>query len=205
MSRRPPTIGLTGGIGSGKSTVASMFQQLGCIVANADENAKKGLQEQDIIEQLVAWWGDEILNENENVDPAALAAIVFEDETQRLRLESLLHPHARKLQEEQFSTLDETTKALVIDAPLLIEVGLDEQCDAIVFVDASEKTRQNRVKMSRGWSNEEIIRREVAQLPLDKKREKADYVVTNEGDLDEVQHQVEQVLENIRSGQLNES
>ena len=186
MSLRPPTIGMTGGIGSGKSTIASMFHALGCIVANADENAKQSLQDQDIKEQLIAWWGENIVTKDGDVDCAAIAAIVFDDESQRLRLESLVHPRVRKLQEEQFQTATETTKALIIDAPLLIEAGLDEQCDAIVFVDVSLETRIKRVKSSRGWTEQEFNRREAAQLPLDKKREKADYVVTNEGNLDEV-------------------
>jgi dephospho-CoA kinase len=201
----PPTIGMTGGIGSGKSTVASMFQSLDCIVANADENAKQALHDPEIKEQLVDWWGEAILNEDGNIDNAAIAAIIFEDESQRVQLESVLHPRARLLQEEQFQTATKTTKALIIDAPLLIEAGLDEQCDAIVFVDASIETRLNRIKTSRGWSEEEFNRREAAQLPLDKKREKADYVVTNEGNLGEVLHTVGQILEDIRMRQLKKS
>ena len=200
-----PTIGMTGGIGSGKSTVATMFESLDCIVANADENAKQALHDPEIKEQLIDWWGEAILNEDGNIDNAAIAAIIFKDKSQRVQLESVLHPRARLLQEEQFQTATKTTKALIIDAPLLIEAGLDEQCDAIVFVDASIETRLSRIKTSRGWSEEEFNRREAAQLPLDKKREKADYVVTNEGNLGEVLHTVGQILEDIRMRQLKKS
>ena len=197
MSRYVPTIGLVGGIGSGKSTVAKAFRSLGCIVANADENAKKALLDEDIKNQLVAWWGKDILNEGGSVSHEALSEIVFQDKTQRLRLESILHPRAKQLQDEQFGLASENTKALIIDAPLLLEAGLEEQCDVIVFVEASLEIRQNRVKKNREWSIEEINRREAVQLPLDMKRNKADYVVINETVLDEVHNQVEQILEDI--------
>lgn len=205
MSVCPPTIGLAGGIGSGKSAIASCFEQLGCIVANADENAKKALQTDAVRCKLVDWWGSDILNHHGSVNTSAVAEIIFEDETERLRLESLLHPFAREMQQVQFSEATQETKALIIDAPLLFEAGLDAFCDAIVFVDVSAEIRQKRVKESRGWSNEELKRRETTQLPLDMKRKKADYIVVNEGNLDSVKHQVEQILDDIRTGQLEKS
>ena len=205
MNKRPPTIGLTGGIGSGKSTIASCFEQLGCIVANADENAKIALQTGEVRRQLVDWWGSDILNHDGRVNTSAVAAIIFKDETERLRLESLLHPRAREMQQEQFSEAPKETKAFIIDAPLLIEAGIDAMCDAVVFVEVSAEIRQKRIKEGRGWSNEELKRRETAQLPLDTKRKKADYIVVNEGNLDSVKQQVEQILEDIRTRQLEKS
>lgn len=205
MRNKIPTIGLCGGIGSGKSTIASCFEQLGCIVANADENAKIAIQTQDIRNKLIDWWGSEILSPDGRVNTSAVASIVFEDEIERRRLESILHPLARKLQEEQFSAADDSTQALVIDAPLLIEAGLDQVCDAIIFIDASTQIRQNRIKESRGWSIEELKQRETAQLPLDMKRKKADYIVVNESDLDSIKREVEQILEDIQTRQLKKS
>ena len=109
------------------------------------------------------------------------------------------------MQQEQFSEAPKETKAFIIDAPLLIEAGIDAMCDAVVFVDVSAEIRQKRIKEGRGWSNEELKRRETAQLPLDTKRKKADYIVVNEGNLDSVKQQVEQILEDIRTGQLEKS
>ena len=205
MTLSPPIIGLTGGIGSGKSVVASIFQDLGCIVANADENVKRALKTENVRNKLAEWWGVEILNPDGSVNTSRVAAIVFKDDAERKRLESLLHPLAREMQEEQFSAAIAETKALIIDAPLLIEAGLDKVCDAIVFVDSSPEIRQNRVIESRRWSIEELKQRELAQLPLDTKRKKADYIVINEGNLDNAQRQVEQILEDIRTGQLEKS
>jgi dephospho-CoA kinase len=205
MNESPPTIGLTGGIGSGKSTIANCFKQLGCIVANADENAKKALQTQEVRAQLIEWWGNDILNQDGTVNTSAIASIVFEDKTERIRLESLLHPLARELQQKQFSIATLETNALIIDAPLLIEAGLDEICEAVVFVDVPAEIRQKRIKESRGWSNEEIMRRELAQLPLDMKRKRADYIVVNESDLESAKRQVEQILKDIQTRRLNKS
>ncbi len=193
----PPIIGLIGGIGSGKSTVAQIFEQLGCIVANADLNSKQALQSETVKQQLVTWWGDSILNPDGSVSTSKVAAIVFGNEEERKRLEALLHPLARKIQEEQFAQATSLTKALIIDAPLLLEAGLDSRCDAIVFVDCSPEIRLNRVKESRGWTTEDFKQRESTQLPLDTKRKKADYIVVNEGDLDGLQPQVEQILEDF--------
>ena len=192
-----PTIGIIGGIGSGKSTIASMFHELGCIVADADENIATILRAKEVQEQLAAWWGNEILVGG-NLNRAAISRIVFGSDQERKRLESYLHPRARTLQEEQFSRADSSTKALVIDAPLLLESGLDALCNCIIYVDVELKTRLARVKKSRNWDEQELLDREATQIPLDKKREKADYVVTNEGDLDAVLAQVKQILEDIR-------
>ena len=193
-----PIIGLTGGIGSGKSTVATILGRLGCVVADADVNAKTALQEEDVREQLVQWWGEQVIDDAGNVDRSAVASIVFRDQAERERLESLLHPKARAMQNEQFDRAPIDTIALVIDAPLLLEAGLDALCDAIIFVDAPKDACLQRVQKNRGWDAKEMELREVAQLPLDTKRHSADYVVINEGDLHEVKRQVEQVLTDIQ-------
>ena len=102
------------------------------------------------------------------------------------------------MQEKQFSVADSSTKALIIDAPLLIESGLDVLCDAIIFVDVPFETRKTRVLQSRNWTEQELQSREATQYPLDKKRKRADYVVINEGDLGAVTLQVKKILDEIR-------
>ncbi len=201
MTMLPSTIGLTGGIGSGKSAVASVFQEHGCVVANADENAKAVLQDSEVRDQLVEWWGSKILDIDGHVDRKVLAEIVFNDASARKQLEALVHPRVRQIQEAQFKNAPQGTQALIIDAPLLIEAGLDTLCDAVVYVEASREIRIERVQKTRGWTEEELTRRELAQLPLDTKRNKADYVLINEGTLDEVHNQVKQILEDMNNGQ----
>ena len=143
MKRKPPIIGLTGGIGSGKSAVASVFLEHGCIVANADENAKAVLLDSEVRDTLVGWWGEKILNIDGHIDRTIIADIVFEDDEALQKLENLIHPRARQMQEAQFAAAPEGTRGLVIDAPLLIEAGLDSLCEIIVYVEAS---RENTIK-----------------------------------------------------------
>ncbi len=201
MTCRPPTIGIVGGIGSGKSTVATALDELGCVIACADANVKKILATKEIQEELVAWWGNAVLDADGELNTKAIADLVFNNEKERGRLEQLLHPLARNMQEAAFEKADQHTKACVIDAPLLLETSLAELCDFIIFVEVSTEIRQNRVIASRGWTAEELERRESTQLPLDIKRKRADYIVMNEGDLDNVKHQVEQILEDIKTRQ----
>ena len=202
MNTMPPIIGLMGGIGSGKSTVATVMEHFGCVVANADDNAKAVLLDSAVRDQLVAWWGESILNVDGIVDKDAIADIVFQDEEERKKLEELIHPRVQSMQLAQFENAPQGTRGLVIDAPLLIEAGLDVRCDVLVFVESSRKIRLLRVLETRGWPPEELDRREDAQLPLDMKRKKADYVLINEGELDEVRNQVKQILEDIDNRRL---
>lgn len=199
MNMLPPIIGLTGGIGSGKSAIASVFKEHGCVVANADENAKAVLRDSEVREQIAQWWGVEILDVDGYVNQSVLADIVFEDAKARKLLEELVHPRARQMQEAQFKNAPQGTRGLVIDAPLLFEAELDVLCDIIIFIEASREIRLQRVQQTRGWTQAELCRREEAQLPLDTKRNKADYVLINEGALDEAHGQVKQILQDINN------
>jgi dephospho-CoA kinase len=199
MNNSPPIIGLMGGIGSGKSAVALLLKKYGCVVADADANAKAVLMDSDVRNQIVAWWGKEILNVDGHVDTKLVSDIVFQNEEARKNLEQLVHPRIWAMQEAQFAACAGSTRALVIDAPLLLETGADAECDYLIFVDTSREKQLERVLKTRDWTEEELDRREGVQLPLDTKRKKADYVIINEGELDEVCHQVEQILEDIHT------
>ncbi|HEX2973140.1 MAG TPA: dephospho-CoA kinase, partial [Tepidisphaeraceae bacterium] len=125
---------------------------------------------------------------------------VFQKVQERQKLEGLLHPLIARLRDQRMAEVadDPRVVAYVWDAPLLIEVGLDRQCDAVVFVDADEEKRFERVRQTRSWTREEWQRREKSQLPLDKKRIIAKYVIRNTADTDdEVRDQVREVLSRI--------
>lgn len=176
---RRPVIGITGGIGSGKSTVARAFAALGCVVADADADARAALDEPDVRGAIVAAFGDEVLGPEGRIDRPALARRVFGDEDARRRLEGIVHPRVHERREATFAAAPPDAPALVIDAPLLLEVGLERRCDAVVFVDCPREERLRRVRTTRGWDEDELARRERAQLPLDAKRSRADHVVVN--------------------------
>jgi len=190
--------GVAGGIGSGKSTVARMLGELGCVVIDSDAQAKAALARPDVKATLVRWWGTGVLDAHGNVDHKALAELVFSDERERRRLEGLIHPLIAASRDEQIERARREGRAgAVIDAPLLFEAGLDAQCDAVIFVDCPLHVRLERVRASRGWDEHELKRREKAQIPLEEKRRRADYEVVNTGDLDRLGRQIIQIFTSI--------
>jgi dephospho-CoA kinase len=192
-----PVIGIAGGIGAGKTTVADVFAELGCVVSRSDVAGRAALRDPRIIEQLVSWWGPSILDADREIDRSRVAAIVFSDARQRRRLEAITHPWIEARRRQLLATADDDAVAFVIDAPLLYETKLDRECDVVVFVESSRATRQERVRRDRGWSEGELPKREDSQMPLDEKRSRADYVVTNDGDLSELRRQVQDVLKQV--------
>lgn len=197
---RKPVIGLTGGIGSGKSTAAAVFAEAGCAVINSDALNSAQLAKPEVIAELVSWWGDGILGADGQLNRKEIASVVFKDQDQRKRLEAYLHPRiARESQDlkARFQS-DPSVRAIVLDSPLLLEAGLDAQCDAVIFVDADDQTRLLRVVQSRGWSEDQWRRREKSQFALDKKRGRADHVLANNSsDLDELRSSVDDILQSI--------
>ena len=142
MSETIPIIGITGGIGSGKSYVARAFKNYGCAVADADSNVKKVLNDPEIQEVLKSWWGDMVINGDQTTNRKYIASIVFKDNDARQKLESLVHPIVRSMQIEQFENMENSTVAFIIDAPLLLETDLYTFCDAIIFVKANYAASQ---------------------------------------------------------------
>jgi dephospho-CoA kinase len=189
-----PVVGLVGGVGSGKSRVASILTDAGCLVADSDQLVRRAYEAPEIRNQLQTWWGPGILNEAGDVDRAAVAAVVFRDPVERKRLEALIHPKVEAARRALFAEAPPDTRALVIDAPLLLEAGLAGECSQIWFVDAPEPARRARVMSDRGWSAEELDRREAAQWSLDRKRAAAHHVIRNDGDPASLREQVQQAL-----------
>jgi dephospho-CoA kinase len=177
-------------------------------VCDSDELARQALREPSIRETVRRWWGDEVIDpgtEGGQVNRRAVARIVFSSADERRRLESLTHPwiEARRRAMFEAAAALPQTRALVIDAPLLFEAGLDRRCDAVIFVEASPAVRLARLAASRGWDQAELDRREHSQMPLDEKRRRADHVVQNDGDLAALRDQVCRVLHEIADRSRN--
>lgn len=195
-----PVIGVIGGVGSGKSHVARMFGQLGCLVIDSDELIASAYQREDVKNTLRAWWGPDVLDRQGQVIRSTVARKVFNHPAERQRLETLLHPVEAEMRQQIMRDRagDEQVRAYVWDTPLLVEAGLAGRCDAVVFVDAPDEVRFERVQRARGWSRAEWESREKSQLPLDKKRKIANDIVWNTSDADdEVRDQVREVLSRI--------
>ncbi len=194
-----PVIGIVGGIGSGKSTVARAFGALGCEVADSDGLARRVLSEPDVTARIAAIAGNVVVADDGSIDRAALARAIFGSADVRRAVEGAMHPRIEALRRAQFAAAPASTPAFVIDAPLLLEVGLDRECDAVVFVEAPESVRLDRVQRTRGWNSGELAGREAAQLSLDEKRRRATDVVVNDAAPEQLAARVAHVLAAIRA------
>lgn len=200
MTTRKPIIGIVGGIGAGKSAVAEAFASLGCLVISSDEANREILDRPEVAGQLRNWWGERVLGPDGRVNRKAVAEIVFADGTERRRLESLTHPliAAHRAAMILAGLDDPAVVAIILDSPLLFESRLDTQCDRVVFVEASEAQRFERLRRSRGWDEAEFRRREASQLSVDAKRRRSGYVIRNESTMDDLRKAVADVLNRIR-------
>ncbi|HID93749.1 MAG TPA: dephospho-CoA kinase [bacterium (Candidatus Stahlbacteria)] len=184
-------IGITGGIGVGKSTVANLLKEKGATVIDADKIGWEILNQKK--EQLVEVFGRQILNKANQIDRKKLGKIVFEDHNKRKTLESLVHPLL--LRELKKRIAKEGSKLIVVDCALIYEWGIQDWFDFIILVKSNLKTRVERLK-EKGYSLEEIKRRMKAQLPNCEKS--ASFVIENEGSLARLRLRVEQIWEKIQ-------
>jgi dephospho-CoA kinase len=199
-----PIICIAGGIGSGKSLVARMFGEMGCLVISADELVSQAYTDPAVLAQLREWGGQAYFNGDGTVNRAALAAQVFTDPGRRRQLEGLLHPWVQKRRDELMADAANQPQivAFVWDTPLLFEAGLQGRCDAVVFVDAPFEQRLGRVASARGWDRAQLLSRENLQWPLDKKRKISDHIIDNTADADYARGQVREVLFRILAKRL---
>jgi dephospho-CoA kinase len=177
------TLGLVGGIASGKSQVAEIFRDLGAVVLDADKAGHAVLREPDVIATLKARWGDSILDATGQVSRRAVAKIVFApgQQAEMKFLEQLTHPRIQmRLQEElaRAQAAKPPPRAVVIDAALLFEAGWDKLCDKVIYVDAPRDVRLERA-VARGWSAEQFAAREAAQWPLEEKGSRSHILIRN--------------------------
>jgi len=189
-------LGLTGGIGSGKSTAARMFADLGATVIDADAIAKEVLEPGQLgYESIVNKFGDEILDSSGNVDRSALAAKVFENSAELKELEDIVHPAvASKVLEIRESLPAGVT--VIYDTPLLVEKKLQDQFDQVVVVLAPEPLRTQRL-IDRGLAERDIAARMSKQASDDQRRAVANFVIDNSGSLAQLRAQVQNVWNQI--------
>jgi dephospho-CoA kinase len=200
-----PVIGITGGIGSGKSFIARLFGELHCAVIDSDAQVRAAYDDPAVRHILRQWWGDEAFLADGRVNRSAIAKRIFSDAIERRKLEGLLHPMVNEARRREMEKLAEDPEivAFVWDTPLLLETGLITECDAVVFVEAPSGLRLSRVGQGRGWDEAELQRRENLQWPLDRKRDISDHVVQNTADAGEARSQVRAVLSRILERQAS--
>jgi len=194
-------IGLSGGIGSGKSAVAQMLRGRGVPVIDADVLSRDvSLPGRPAFEDIARAW-PEVIAADGHIDRKKLAAIVFGDAESRKRLEAITHPRIRAEVAAQTSTLaSEGHPIAFLEAALLVETGLYKSLDGLVVVTADDETRIARVMKRDGVSREKVLARMAAQLPLQDKLRVADHIIDNSRGLGETAAQVWRVLEQLSAG-----
>lgn len=190
------TIGLTGGIASGKSTVTEMIRGLGIPVIDADQIARDVVKAgEEAYEQIIQTFGQDILQENGEIDRAKLGAIVFYNEQERKKLNAIVHPAVRRrMLAEKEAYVQKGAKTIVLDIPLLFESELTHFIDKIIVVYVDDDIQLERLMKRNGFSKEEALARIRSQLPLHEKVKKADAVINNNGTIEETKQQLLQIL-----------
>jgi dephospho-CoA kinase len=187
-------VALTGGIGSGKSLVGEILEELGALVIDSDQLAREVIERGSPgYEEVITAFGDSILSEGQ-IDRAKLAAVVFKEEDLRKKLESIIHPLVREAAEKLAKNLP-SGAILVNQIPLLVESDGAKRFDYVITVSADEEIRRERLRL-RGLKDYEITERMAAQV-ADLDREKiANYILRNDGSIDELNRAVEELMAN---------
>ncbi len=197
-------VGLTGGIACGKSTVAAMLRELGCVVIEADPLAHRLIEPgQPAYEEIINEFGGQICDADGRIDRAKLAAIVFTDRAKLELLNRMVHPRMIEELDRQLAELARTQPqaVVVVEAALLIESGLHKRLDRLVVVWCKAEQQIERLvnlRSGRGMTREQAERRIASQMPLEEKRRLADYEIDCSGSLEETRRQVEHVVAELK-------
>jgi dephospho-CoA kinase len=190
-------IGITGGIGCGKSEVCRLLEQHGIPIIHADLVAKEMMDNnEEIKSQVKKVFGEEAYLASGNLDRKRIAEIIFNDEKAKQTINNIVHPHVIQYQKTELEKLVRSGKYRLagVEAALIFEAGAEQQFDVIVVVAASEQTVIKRLMKRDELSREQIRRRIKSQMPLAEKIKRADIVIHNDGSLDELNHEVNRLL-----------
>ena len=191
-------VGLTGGMGAGKSTVARMLEQRGAVVVDADVLARQALMPGTAgYTKVTELFGPEIIASDGEIDREALARRVFADDEARVALESITHPEVFRLLGDALEDYRDTDRIVVFDAPLIVEAGFASACDAVVVVTAPEDAQIARVMKDRGMTEDAARARLRAQAPTTEKEQVADLVIRNDGTTEDLDRSVDVVWERL--------
>jgi dephospho-CoA kinase len=197
--REKPIIGIIGGIASGKSTVAAQFGKLGCAVISADAIAHDLLQQEPVRDEIVRQFGRSILHPSGQIDRGRLAQMVFADVERLCALNKVIHPRVLARTEELIAEYNRCrhVQAIVLDMPLLVEVGWASRCDRVIFVRCDPAQRARRAEQTGLMDEQGIKIREKFQISLDRKAELADNTIDNNSDFSTLVRQIQDIFSDI--------
>ncbi len=187
-------LGLTGGIGSGKSVVAQMFARLGAVVIDADQLAREVVEPgQPALQEIAATFGADMIQPDGRLDRAKLARIIFADPAERAKLDAITHPRIRARMDEEIKARQSGPGVLIVDIPLLYENDRTNTVERVIVVWVDPQTQLRRIQDRDGLAADAARQRIAAQMPLDEKRARADHVIDNSGNREDTQRQVEAI------------
>lgn len=194
------TVGITGTVGAGKSTVGRLFESWGARRIDADRLSREAVAPgSPALEAIVEEWGREVLAEDGSLDRAALRERVFGDPEARERLEAIVHPEVRRLREERLRRARrEGVEIVVGEVPLLFETGMADEFDLVIAVDAPREERRRRLRAERDVPASTFEAIESAQWPGERKRRAADLVIVNDGTLEALEEAAREAWERVR-------
>jgi dephospho-CoA kinase len=205
-------VGLTGGLGSGKSAVAQMFRDQGAHVIDLDQLARRVVEpDKPAWRDVVAYFGAGLLNPDRTLNRSALARIVFSDHKARKALERFTHPRIFEERDILIRPIKEKdpSSIVIIDFPLLFELSFQKEFDKVILVYVSRDVQIQRAMQRNGSTKEEVENILRAQVPIDEKRHLSDYIINNNGSLDNARNQVKGIMRDLRKfakekeGELN--
>ncbi len=194
-------VGLTGGIGSGKSTVVRMFEDEGAHVIDFDHLARLVVEpDKPAWRDIIDYFGPEILSSDRTLNRSALAEIVFSDNKSRKALEGFTHPRIFEERDALIKAIKrkDPFSIVIIDFPLLFELDLNKRFDKVILVYVPRAVQLRRLIKRDGIVKEEVEKRLNAQLPIEEKRSLSDYIIDNEGSLNDTRDQVRKVIHELR-------
>ncbi len=198
-------VGLTGGVASGKTAVSRVLGEEGAYIIDADQIARELVQpHKPAWHEIIRAFGGEILQEDGSIHRKKLADRVFADPEQRKVLNQILHPRIKEEIDRRAREIGERDPEaiVVIDAPLLVELGMYHKVDRLIVVTSTQTQQMERLKERDGRSPEEALKLFSSQMPVEEKEELADFVVRNEGSIEETKKRAKEVFKELKKGNL---
>ena len=190
-------LGLTGGIGTGKSTVANMLKEKGIPVVDTDLISREVIQYPEIIEKIKLEISNEVFDFENKLDRKKMSEIVFENQEKLKKLNEIMHPEILKKMWNEVEKLKKDHKIIVVDIPLLFEINMEKEVDKILLIYSSKEIQIERIMNRDGRTREEAIKIINSQMPLYKKREKSEYIIQNNDSLEKLEKNLDKIVQKL--------